>query len=194
MIFQAIEYATRVHSGQYRKATQIPYIIHPLAVARILIEHGCRSEMVSAGILHDTLEDTRATVEEIVQFFGKEVADLVLSVSEPNHSDHTWENRKAFMLKHLRTASRETLVISLADKLDNIRSIVGDYENLGENLWKRFNRPKEKQKWYYDALAVIFADRLIKDDALLASQFKALVSRVFDQPCAAAAGSFPKSP
>jgi len=179
VIFRAIEYATRVHSGQYRKATKIPYIIHPLAVARILIEHGCSSPIVSAGILHDTLEDTRATMEEIDQLFGKEVAGLVQSVSEPNHSDHTWENRKAYTLRHLKTASPETLLISLADKLDNIRSIVSDYEKMGEMLWKRFNRPKEKQKWFYEALADIFTERLGSDAEILSRQFRSEVNRAF---------------
>ena len=180
MIFKAIEYATKVHAGQYRKATRIPYIIHPLAVARILIEQGSSTEVVCAGILHDTLEDTRATMEEIDRLFGKDVADLVQSVSEPNKSDHTWENRKSYTLKHLRTASPETLLITLADKLDNISSIRIDYGKMGETLWKRFNRPKEKQQWYYETLANLFSDRMSHGDAAaLARQFKTEVELVF---------------
>lgn len=183
MIFKAIEYATKVHSGQYRKATRIPYIIHPLAVARILIEQDSRTEVVCAGILHDTLEDTRATAEEICRLFGKEVTDLVESVSEPNKSDHTWENRKSYTLKHLRTASPETLLITLADKLDNIMSIRSDYGNMGETLWKRFNRPKEKQQWYYEALANLFSERMSHGAAAnLARRFKTEVDIVFKKP------------
>jgi (p)ppGpp synthase/HD superfamily hydrolase len=83
MIFKVIEFATLAHSGQYRKGTKIPYIVHPLAVGQILIEHGCSVQVVIAGILHDTLEDTRVTIGEINDLFGKEVADLVQAVSEP---------------------------------------------------------------------------------------------------------------
>jgi (p)ppGpp synthase/HD superfamily hydrolase len=103
MIFKAIEFSTKAHTGLYRKGTKIPYITHPLNVAQILIEYECPESVVTAGILHDTLEDTQATVDDIRDAFGYEVADLVNAVSEPNKSD-TWENRKAHTIKHLKTA------------------------------------------------------------------------------------------
>jgi (p)ppGpp synthase/HD superfamily hydrolase len=146
MIFKAIEFSTKAHTGLYRKGTKIPYITHPLNVAQILIEYECPESVVTAGILHDTLEDTQATVDDIRDAFGYEVADLVNAVSEPNKSD-TWENRKAHTIKHLKTASPEVLMISLADKMDNIKKIREDYEKIGNKVWERFNRPKEKQKW-----------------------------------------------
>ena len=180
MIFKAIEFAARAHSGGYRKGTKIPYIIHPLNVAKILIELDCREDIVAAGILHDTLEDTRVTCEEIRDAFGSEVAELVGAVTEPNKSDHTWENRKAHTLKHLRTASFEALLISLADKLDNIRAIREDRERSGDKVWKRFRRPKEMQQWYYRALAEIFSTRLADGKAaVLASAYKREVNLVF---------------
>ena len=93
MIFKAINYAAKAHSGQHRKGTKIPYIIHPLGVAKILIEYGCADHVVIAGILHDTIEDTTVTFEQIKDIFGSAVADLVEAESEPDKSD-TWENRK----------------------------------------------------------------------------------------------------
>ena len=180
MIFEAIAFATRAHSGDYRKGTRIPYIIHPLNVAKILIESECPEHVVAAGILHDTLEDTRVTFAEIEAAFGSEVAGLVGAVSEPNKSDHTWENRKAHTLKHLRTASFEALLISLADKLDNIRAIREDRDRIGDEVWKRFRRPIEKQQWYYEALAGVFSARLGDGKAAaLVNAYKKEVERVF---------------
>lgn len=166
MIFRAIEFAAKAHSGQYRKGTKIPYITHPLSVARTLIQLECSEPVIIAGILHDTLEDTRVTFDELQEAFGKEVADLVNSVSEPNKSDLIWENRKAHTLKHLKVASHDQIILSLADKLDNIRSIREDHQRIGDKLWKRFNRPKEKQKWYYENLVGIFSERLIDGKCL----------------------------
>lgn len=180
MIFKAIEFATKSHSGQYRKGTKIPYITHPLNVARILIDHDCPAPVIMAGILHDTLEDTRVTFDDLQETFGKEIAELVNSVSEPNKSDWIWENRKAHTIKNLKTASQEQLILSLADKLDNIRMMHEDYERIGDKLWKRFNRPKEKQKWYYENLTSVFLERLTDEKCLpLVKCFKTEVKNVF---------------
>jgi len=125
------------------------------------------------------LEDTQATVDDIRDAFGYEVADLVNAVSEPNKSD-TWENRKAHTIKHLKTASPEVLMISLADKMDNIKKIRDDYEKIGNKVWERFNRPKEKQKWYYEALADVFSMRLNDPKAaFLVNHFRSEVNLVF---------------
>lgn len=181
MIFKAIEYATRAHAGQYRKGSKVPYIVHPLNVAKILIDLDCPEPVVVAGILHDTLEDTRMTLENIQSEFGAEIACLVDAASEPNKSDLIWENRKAHTIKHLRTASPELLILSLADKTDNIRAMRQDYEKIGDGLWKRFNRPKEKQKWYYEALADIFSEEVKDEKALsLVHGFKRDVAVVFN--------------
>ena len=179
MIFKAIEFSTKAHTGLYRKGTKIPYITHPLNVAQMLIEYECPESVVTAGILHDTLEDTQATVDDIRDAFGYEVADLVNAVSEPNKSD-TWENRKAHTIKHLKTASPEVLMISLADKMDNIKKIREDYEKIGNKVWERFNRPKEKQKWYYETLADVFSMRLNDPKtAFLVNHFRSEVNLVF---------------
>ena len=180
MIFRAIEFATKAHSGQCRKGTRIPYIIHLLNVARTLIQLECSESVIIAGILHDTLEDTRVTLDDILEAFGKKIADLVGSVSEPNKSELIWENRKAHTIKNLKTASQEQLILSLADKLDNIREIREDQDKIGDKLWKRFNRPKEKQKWYYENLTSIFVERLTDEKYLpLVECFKTEVKNVF---------------
>lgn len=179
-VFKAIEFATQAHHGQFRKGTEIPYILHPLGVAEILIEHECSNEMVVAGILHDTLEDTSVTLDDIQANFGGRVAELVEVLSEPVKSD-SWENRKQHTIGYLKSAPIEVLLISCADKLHNIRAIRRDYERYGEALWSRFNRPKAKQQWYYQSLAEVFISRAESDmSKSLFSEFQLEVNKVFN--------------
>lgn len=179
MIFDAIEFAARAHRDHFRKGTRIPYIIHPLSVAKILIEYDCPEELIVAGILHDTVEGTAVTIADIRKAFGERVAALVESASEPDKSD-TWENRKRHTLEYLKTAPMEVLLLACADKLDNIRSIREDYESFGESVWRRFRRAKDAQEWYYRALADVFMDRAEGDPgASLFRQFRYEVHQVF---------------
>lgn len=179
MIFEAIEFAAKAHTGQYRKATKMPYIVHPLSVAQILIEHGCAEEIAVAGVLHDTVEDTPVTLADIEQKFGADIAAWVKGASEPDKSD-TWENRKQHTLDHLKTAPPEVLLVACADKLDNIRSMRQDYAHLGESLWTRFNRPKAQQQWYYQSLVAVFSSRSSDEqNAALFTEFAREVGQVF---------------
>jgi (p)ppGpp synthase/HD superfamily hydrolase len=181
LIFDAIEYAARAHREHFRKGTNIPYIIHPISVAKILIEYDCSDEVVIAGLLHDTVEDTAVTLEAIRRSFGEKVARLVEAASEPDKSD-TWENRKRHTIEYLRTASMDVLLLSCADKLDNIRSIKEDFERFGESVWKRFRRAKDSQKWYYSALADLFMSRAEGEPgATLFRQFNYEVQQVFPE-------------
>lgn len=155
-IFKAIDFAQKAHNGQCRKGCELPYIVHPLGVMEILIRAGQSEDVIVAGILHDTLEDTDVTEEQIEKKFGKRVKDLVIAASEPDH-DAPWEVRKQHTIEFLSQCSdEEVLMISCADKLHNIISFIDDYEIIGEDLWSRFKRGKETQKWYYTALADIF--------------------------------------
>ncbi|MEH7223259.1 HD domain-containing protein [Bacillus sp. JJ1566] len=148
MIEKAIIMASKAHDGQYRKLTNIPYITHPLSVGHILMKINARDALVAAGILHDTVEDTEITLEDIRDGFGDEVAELVSGCSEPDKS-LPWEARKEHTISFLRAASEDTRMVVCADKLHNIRSIIYDYEKQGEEVWQRFSRGKEKQEWYY---------------------------------------------
>ena len=175
MIFDAIEFAAKAHRNHYRKGTKVPYLIHPMRVSKILIDHGCDEEMASAAVLHDTVEDTDATLDDIQSQFGPRVASLVEGLSEPDRSD-TWENRKQHTIDHLRHAPRDVLLIACADKLDNLRSMREDYAKFGEPFWDRFNRPKDKQQWYYRNVASVFVSRI--DDELTKELFEALAAEV----------------
>lgn len=147
----AIEFAAYAHRSQVRKSTEIPYVSHPYGVAMILIRGGCSEDVIIAGLLHDTLEDTDTTEEELRSRFGDEVLRLVQGASEPDKS-LSWETRKEHTLAFLQTADLGIRQLACADKLHNVRSIRRDLEQLGEGVWSKFNRGYAEQKWYYTGL------------------------------------------
>jgi (p)ppGpp synthase/HD superfamily hydrolase len=178
-IFAAVRFAAEAHSGQFRKGSRVPYLVHPLNVAKILLDHGCPDHLAIAGLLHDTVEDTDATIEEIRTIFGDTVARLVEFATEPEKL-WTWEKRKQHTLAILDSGELPGLLLSIADKLDNIRSIRSDLELHGDLAWERFKRPREKQRWYYESLSRIFDARLVDSPGVeLAAKFRSEVAAVF---------------
>ena len=176
--------------GSTRKGTRIPYIIHLINVMRILIDLGCDDEMVAAGLLHDVVEDTSLQIEDIENRFGKRVAFLVRGASEVREqgSDYdeiaSWKSRKEHTIGFLaREATEEQLLISCADKLDNITAIKDDYLKVGESLWERFNAGKDRQEWYYTQIAHSFSLRVLELGEPLSSlseRFSQTVNDVFN--------------
>lgn len=154
LINKAIEVSAKSHEGHYRKASDVPYIVHPFEVAMILQENNAEDYVVAAGILHDTLEDTDLTKEKIEKLFGREVLNLVLGASEEleGRDDRPWQERKEHTISHARKASLEEKLIVCADKLSNIRSMIRNHKVVGNELWERFNAPYSRQKWYYESL------------------------------------------
>ncbi|MFZ7110435.1 MAG: HD domain-containing protein [Desulfatiglandales bacterium] len=183
LIDLAIETAVKAHRNQVRKGTDIPYITHPLAVGIILAKAGCSDEVIAAGILHDTVEDTAVTLEELQETFGEKVSMIVKGASEPDKS-LPWEDRKRHTQAFLKEASPEVKFVALADKLHNIRAIASDYLELGEGLWERFNSGRGAQQWYYKSLV-----QALRDDSAgeayqcLHMQFAQVVGEVFDEDC-----------
>jgi len=149
MIEKAIEFATKAHEGQVRKGTNRPYIVHPIEVGEIVASMTTDEEVISAAILHDTIEDCAKVTEEILgRIFTKRVADIVAQESEDKSK--TWLERKQATIQHIGKAPREVQMIGLADKLSNMRDIDRDYPLEGETFWNRF-RMKDKAMigWYY---------------------------------------------
>jgi (p)ppGpp synthase/HD superfamily hydrolase len=179
-LYDAIGLAAQAHHRQVRKGTEIPYLVHPLGVASILIRAGSPEHVVIAGVLHDTLEDTATTGDTLRAQFGRQVADLVEAVTEPDKRA-SWEERKSHTLHALEsTPLHDALLVALADKLDNIRSIMHAMESDREGVWARFNRPKHRQEWYYRGLEAIFTRRMTDDPgAALAAEFACAVAHVF---------------
>ncbi len=181
-LFDALEFAVHAHRGHFRKASRVPYITHPLRVAEMLLRLGCSDTLAIAALLHDTLEDTAVTADEVRRAFGDRVADLVLALSEPEHRTAPWQQRKQHTLDFLRSAPEEVLLVACADKLDNIRAIQEDRRLLGEAVWERFNAPRTAQAWYYRALSALFLERLTRPPGrTLALALQQAVRQVFDE-------------
>ena len=160
VIQKAMAFATQAHKGQFRKGTTRPFIVHPLEVGKIVATMTDDEEIISAAILHDTIEDCEGvTREEIRREFSERVANLVDQESEDKSK--TWMERKGATIEHLKKAPKEVQMIGLADKLSNMRDIDRDYPECGEELWNRF-RMKDKKMigWYYKGVLVSLKDSL----------------------------------
>lgn len=165
MIDKAVEFAARAHEGQFRKGTGRPYIVHPLEVKDIVSTMTEDEEVISAAVLHDTIEDCEGVTQRILaQEFSERVARIVAQESEDKSL--SWMERKRSTIEHLRNAPREVQMVGLADKLSNIRDIDRDYPVCGEELWNRF-RMKDKGTigWYYKGIRNALAATLGESDA-----------------------------
>lgn len=157
---RALAFAQKAHQGQFRKGTDMPYIVHPIETAEIVKNMTNDEEIIAAAFLHDVIEDTMTTEEEIKKEFGTRVLGLVLAESEQIGEElqalsmeESWEIRKKEKLKKLWLEPEDVKIIALGDKLSNIRAIKRDYAALGEKLWERFHqKDKKRQGWYYHEL------------------------------------------
>lgn len=150
LLHRAIEYAAIKHRNQYRKGTDTPYIVHPMEVLQILAANDCSIEVQIAGVLHDTVEDTDATAEDIETLFGTEIAELVKSDTEDKSL--TWTRRKEIAIENLKTQSLAARQLICADKLSNIKSVYNDMRIVGANVWSRFKGSPSQTEWYYRAV------------------------------------------
>lgn len=144
----AITFAVNRHAGQFRKGTARPYIFHPLETMLILQTMQADTNLLMAGVLHDTLEDTSATVQELETLFGSDVAQLVAGRSEDKSLP--WADRKRQANQALTHADKRQQMLAMADAVANLRSMYADYTRLGEALWARFHAPAKSQAWYYN--------------------------------------------
>ncbi len=180
---RAVKFAAEAHSGMKRKGTGMPYILHPLEVAVIAGTMTPDPEVLAAAVLHDTVEDTPVTSEEIRAEFGDRVAMLVEAETEDKREgtppSESWQIRKDESLDELKNASDPGVsVMWLADKLSNIRSFVRLKEERGDDLWELFNqRDAKKQAWYYRTVAA-YTSHLSGTDAW--KEYVALTEKVFD--------------
>jgi (p)ppGpp synthase/HD superfamily hydrolase len=168
-IQKALAVAFACHRGQTRKLGGAPYIVHILDVARILLaEPGISEDVVVAGILHDTLEDTPYTAERLEQDFGPAVRSLVQFATEPEKGPataraekiQTWRARKEHSIEACAHASREQLLVFVADKLSNLASLQEELSLGGAAAWSSFNASPKDIAWYHRSLRSAVADRL----------------------------------
>jgi len=152
---RALVFATRKHAGQERKGTPVPYVSHLLGVAGLVLEAGGDEDLAIAALLHDVAEDCGGVpmLNQVRRRFGKRVAHIVEGCSDAFTTPKPpWRERKEPYIRHLRTADADTRLVSAADKLHNVRSIVADYRALGEQIWERFQGKRDGTLWYYRAL------------------------------------------
>lgn len=163
-IKKAIQFAARKHHGQLRMEKEtLPYITHLFSVALLVAEDGAADDVVSAALLHDSIEDTATSKEEIAENFNDRVAELVEAVTErkeKNGSMLTWRERKADYIARLETAPDDALLISAADKIDNIESKLEAFEREGKELLARWKQPSESYLWYHGEVLRVTERRL----------------------------------
>lgn len=183
LLDKAIVFAVRAHANTERRGKGFPYIVHPLEAVEIVATITPDQEMLAAAALHDVVEDTDISVEEIRSEFGERIARLVDSESETpivgkSESD-SWRDRKQAAIDRLAVATRDAKIVALGDKLSNMRAIYRDYCEIGDKLWDRFHAPNGKpdHEWHYRGLATSLKEL----EATFAYQeFVALIEKVFN--------------
>jgi (p)ppGpp synthase/HD superfamily hydrolase len=177
---KAFLFAAEKHAGQVRKASTTPYIAHLMGVASLALEFGGDEDMSIAALLHDVVEDCggAAMRQEVKRRFGTRVAKIVDGCTDSDtFPKPPWRERKENYLRHLKRADADTRLVSAADKLNNVRSILSDYRVVGESIWERFNGRREGTLWYYRALLKEFQrgkpNRLVREFELAVRELEA---------------------
>jgi len=157
----ALGYATRAHDGQLRGSDDQPYIAHLLRVAGLVIQDGGSEDEAIAALLHDAVEDQGGVerLNDIRDRYGETVAQIVDECTDScGEPKPPWRERKEAYIRSLDDASEGALVVSLADKLDNTRSMIRGYRIRGEAQWANTGKTAEGVRWYYGTLASRFCE------------------------------------
>lgn len=181
LLDRALVFAVRAHAGTERRGKGFPYIVHPLEAVEIVATMTRDQELLAAAALHDTVEDTDVTVEQIRAEFGERIASLVASESDIVLSgvseEDSWHARKQAAIDRLARASRDAKMVALGDKLSNLRAIARDYAEQGDALWSLFHAKDPKDhEWHYRGLAASLSELC---DTFAYKEFEQLVDHVF---------------
>lgn len=178
---RAFLFAAEKHSGQTRKASTIPYIAHLMGVASLVLEAGANEDLAIAALLHDVVEDCGGApmLKEVRRRFGPRVAKMVDGCTDAyTLPKPPWRPRKENYIRRLRKESSDTRLVSAADKLNNVRSILSDYRAVGESIWSRFNGGRDGTLWYYRTLRDLFLqykpNRITRDFELAVHELESL--------------------
>ena len=186
LLDRAIVFAVRAHAGVERRGKGFPYIVHPMEAVAIVATMTNDQALLAAAALHDTVEDTDVTIEQIRSEFGERVAALVASETEDREQgvskEASWHGRKQATIERLARASRESKIVALGDKLSNMRAIARDYAQQGDQLWNLFHAKDPKDhEWHYRGLADALSELR---DTFTYKEFEQLINQVFHS-CAA---------
>lgn len=174
--------AINAHKGQTRKGSSIPYILHPMEAAAIsnsiLSQRGelHKDFIIASSLLHDVIEDTHLTADDLLNQFDTRTVYLVEVQSE--NKENSWKQRKQATIDLLKTTQDiDVKIVHLADKLSNMRAIARDYKLLGNKLWDRFNETSiEEQKWYYKSIGENMSEL---EETRELEEYRRLVEEVF---------------
>lgn len=180
---RAINFAVKAHAGTERRGKGFPYIVHPMEAVSIAATITSDQEILAAAALHDTVEDTDVTIEQIRSEFGERIASLVSSetdvVFEGHSESESWHDRKQAAIDRLARVSRDAKIVAMGDKLSNMRAIARDKSVMGDALWSIFHvtDPKEHE-WHYRGLADSLRDL---EDTFAFQEFESLINKVFEK-------------
>ena len=181
LLDRAIIFAVNAHAGTERRGKGFPYIVHPMEAVEIVATMTSDQELLAAAALHDTVEDTEVTVEQIRAEFGQRIASIVASESDTFQDgvseEDSWHDRKRAAIKRLASASRDAKIVALGDKLSNMRAIARDYSVMGDGLWNIFHAKDAKDhEWHYRGLADSLREL---EDTFAFKEFEHLIDIVF---------------
>ena len=180
---RAARYAIEAHADTERRGKGFPYIIHPMEAAAIVATITADPEILAAAILHDVVEDTDRTVEDLRAEFGDRIAELVASESEDPMAhlseEASWHARKQAAIGRLANAPHDAKIVAMGDKLSNMRAIARDHEQIGDEIWNLFHtKEKSEHEWHYRGLAASLSDL---SGTAAYREFVALIDQVFQK-------------
>ena len=181
LLDRAIVFAVRAHAGTERRGKGFPYIVHPMEAVEIVATMTPDQELLAAAALHDTVEDTDVTVDQLRAEFGDRIADLVAAESdafvEGVSDEDSWHARKQAAIDRLAKAPHDAKMVALGDKLSNMRAIARDYAVQGDALWNLFHAKDPKDhEWHYRGLADSLREL---QDTFAFREFESLINQVF---------------
>ena len=181
LLDRAIIYAVRAHAGTERRGKGFPYIVHPMEAVEIVATMTADQELLAAAALHDVVEDTDATVEDIRAEFGDRIAELVASESdtfeEGVSEEDSWHARKKAAIERLARSSHDAKIVALGDKLSNMRAIARDYAVKGDAFWNIFHtKNPADHEWHYRGLADSLREL---QDTFAFKEFENLIDQVW---------------
>ena len=181
LLDRAIVFAVHAHHNTERRGKGFPYIVHPMEAVEVVASITPDQELLAAAALHDTIEDTDVTVDDIRREFGDRVAELVHAESdqftEGVSEEDSWHDRKQAAIDRLRNASHDAKIVAMGDKLSNMRAIWRDYQTKGDELWNIFHvKDKASHEWHYRGLADSLSELR---DTFAYQEFVRLIDEVF---------------
>ncbi len=185
LLDRAIIFAVKAHHNTERRGKGFPYVVHPLEAMAIVATITPDQELLAAAALHDVIEDTEVTVDELCEMFGERIAHLVHAESDQlngelfdgQNEEETWHARKQAAIDRLAAAPHDAKIVAMGDKLSNMRAIARDYKEKGDALWSIFHvKDKASHEWHYRGLAASLSEL---SDTFAYQEFVQLINEVF---------------